>query len=309
MLEGKSTHRADRCESGVGGPEVRAPCASPHAIVVEGSRRGILGGMAKPPDVRRCGRCGEPAGLLVAGWEKGADAWWVRSSGTRPELRRAIYRCQACGAVLRFRAPGCFTVVGLVGSGLAVAFFGLGWLLFAARLTTGSSWEHAGGGFVCLSIVVLGGFVGLASLGRPLLRQRKWSPVDAPVPQMVKLAPPPAMRRCVCGAGAPNTRVVTEYVKRFVPTGRVHQHDCAECGVTFNVHDGYGIAFSICAASLLTAAGALVTLYPPGAAAGAADSNRWFGIALLGVGLLTWAIPALRIRARLRHPIQRPTTF
>lgn len=245
----------------------------------------------------------------MGGWTKGTDQWWVRSEGTRPELRQAVYRCQKCGAVLRFVAPGCVRVVAVVAAGLHAVFFGLGWLLFAARLLTGSSWEHAGGGFVCLSIGLLGALVGALLLARPLWRQRRWPAIDAPVPQRVKLAPPPAMRRCGCGAGAPNTRIVTEYVRSFVPVGRIHQHDCNKCGATFNVHDAWAIAFAIFAAGFLTAIGVLITVYPPGSAVGAESENRWFGIALLVVGALTWVIPALRIRARLRHPLQRPTRF
>jgi hypothetical protein len=69
------------------------------------------------------------------------------------------------------------------------------------------------------------------------------------------------------------------------------------------------VAFSMSAAAFLTAVGALVTMFPPGSAVGAESSNRWFGIGLLTIGVLTWIVPTLRVTRRLRHRGVPPTEF
>jgi len=126
---------------------------------------------------------------------------------------------------------------------------------------------------------------------------------------MKQAHPSARSRRCRCGASAALVQVIPERLRNVLPIGNVHEHSCATCGVTFNVHDAFGIVFSVLASSFLAAVGALVTAHPPGAAAGASDSNRWFGVALLVVGVLAWSVPIARVVARLRHPIVRPTSF
>jgi hypothetical protein len=113
-------------------------------------------------------------------------------------------------------------------------------------------------------------------------------------------------RRCRCGAPAPRVRVVQERLKSIIPIGIVYEHSCAACGLTFNVHSVTAVLFASFAAAFLTAAGALVTLHPPGSAVGAADTNRWFGVGLLVIGLLTWIVPVARIVGRARHRVVRP---
>lgn len=115
-------------------------------------------------------------------------------------------------------------------------------------------------------------------------------------------------RLCECGAAAPRVRVVQERLRRIIPIGKVHEHSCAACGVTFNVRSVTAVLFASFAAALLTAAGALVTLHPPGSAVGAAESNRWFGVGVLAVAVLAWIVPVARIVVRARHRVVRPRT-
>ena len=110
-------------------------------------------------------------------------------------------------------------------------------------------------------------------------------------------------RRCGCGAAAPRVRVIRERLKGFIPIGSVHEHSCAACGATFNVYSVTAVLFASFAAAILTAAGALMVLHPPGSAVGAESSNRWFGVGLLVVGLLAWIVPASRNVGRWRHAI------
>jgi hypothetical protein len=63
------------------------------------------------------------------------------------------------------------------------------------------------------------------------------------------------------------------------------------------------VAFAGVLAAVLSAAAALLVLHPPGAAVGAEESNRRFGVGLAGLGAAAWAVFAARARGRLRHPV------
>ena len=100
--------------------------------------------------------------------------------------------------------------------------------------------------------------------------------------------------------------MIQERVKG-IPAGKRHEHACGACGHSFNVHSLTAMMFASFAALILTGAGALVTLNPPGTAVGAAESNQWFGVGLLAFGMLAWILVAARALGRLRYPLVPPT--
>ena len=91
-------------------------------------------------------------------------------------------------------------------------------------------------------------------------------------------------------------------MKGGIPAGIFWEHHCPVCNARFRVPSIGAIIFSAAAATVVTAVGLLLTLYPPGSAVGATESNRYFGIAILVVGLLGWIMPGSRIFRRIRHP-------
>jgi hypothetical protein len=112
--------------------------------------------------------------------------------------------------------------------------------------------------------------------------------------------PGPPRRACSCGSSARCVAVVAQRA-RFFPAGNRYDYECA-CKRSFSVYDLAGIAFTFLAGGVVTAAGALVTMYPPGSAVGAENSNRWFGVALLVFGAAGWLMFVARVRARIVHP-------
>lgn len=191
-----------------------------------------------------------------------------------------------------------------------VAMMGFGTLLFAAMTITGRvSLAEGLGQLLCVGSMLAGHLAVLVAIARPLLAERRWPIVDAPRPQLTRPAYGLARRRCECGAPARNVRIVQVRLRRMIPIGEVHEYSCDACKRTFNVHDGWSVAFSMGSAAFLTGVGALVTMFPPGSAVGAESSNRWFGIGLLAIGVLTWIVPTLRIGQRLRHWGVPPTRF
>jgi hypothetical protein len=109
-------------------------------------------------------------------------------------------------------------------------------------------------------------------------------------------------RRCRCGAAVPPARVIQVRVKG-IPAGQRHEHACGSCRHTFDVHSLTAMIFALFAALVLTGAGALLTLKPPGTAVGAAESNQWFGVGLLVFAMLAWILVASRVLGRLRYPL------
>jgi hypothetical protein len=82
-----------------------------------------------------------------------------------------------------------------------------------------------------------------------------------------------------------------------------YDHKCALCSKAFKVHDvRYFVKVSLVAACF-TALGALVILFPPGAAVGAEHSNRWFGIGFAALGAVLWLLVIYRIQVRSAHPV------
>lgn len=109
-------------------------------------------------------------------------------------------------------------------------------------------------------------------------------------------------RACVCGGAA----ICVSLAQRRIqgrPIGTRATHACPRCGCTFEVSDGPGVASTAVAALALSAFGLLLVAHPPGSVVGAEDGNRLFGVGLLGLGALTWAMLASRIRGRARHPL------
>ncbi len=131
--------------------------------------------------------------------------------------------------------------------------------------------------------------------------ERAWT--DHP---LVGFAPsPPSLglaRVCLCGGRAPCVGLAQRRVQG-VPVSTRARHACPRCGTSFEVTDGLGVATMAVAALALSAFGLLLVVYPPGSAVGAERSNRLFGVGVLALGALTWAVLTSRVRARARHPI------
>lgn len=134
-------------------------------------------------------------------------------------------------------------------------------------------------------------------------KARAWSenPLVAGAPSFEPPPGPPA-RRCGCGEAAPCVVLAREGTWDWV-IGRRSEHLCPKCGRRFAVHDVRGVLFAGVVALVLFAAGGFVVLHPPGAAVGAAQSNRLFGVAMLGFGVSAALVFALRLARRAKHPI------
>lgn len=74
------------------------------------------------------------------------------------------------------------------------------------------------------------------------------------------------------------------------------------CQRRFSVHSVGSVIFALFAAAYLGSCGSLVVVHPPGSAVGAADQNRWFGVAILVFALVAFVLVISRAVARLRHP-------
>lgn len=247
--------------------------------------------------------------VLVEGWAVGAfEPWTPGGPGPAAPMSHGTFRCQRCGAVFPWRRMGPLRVLGIAALAPAALLWAFGAFVFTAQVIFGDASE-AIGALACVGLALAGTVLALASLARPWWTARGWPVVDAPRPLVAFGRSAPAARACRCGAPAPAVRRVPLRLRALIPMGHVHEHACDACKATFNVHDLASVLTSALAASILTAAGATVIAFPPGSAVGATASNRWFGVGLLGIGLLAFAVPATRLAGRLRHPLVRPARF
>ena len=249
--------------------------------------------------------------MLVEAWGAGLARWVPGGIDPLPApLRRGVFRCQSCGAAFDWARRGCLHVVLVVALAPLALMMGFGTLLFCAMTIAGRvSLAEGLGQIFCVGSVLTGLIALLVSIARPLLAERRWPIVDAPRPSLTKPASGLASRRCECGSAARNVRIVQVRLRGMIPIGEIHEYSCPACKRTFNLHNGWSVAFSMGSAAFLTAVGALVTAFPPGSAVGAESSNRWFGVGLLAIGVLTWIVPTVRIAGRLRHRGVPPTRF
>ena len=81
-----------------------------------------------------------------------------------------------------------------------------------------------------------------------------------------------------------------------------YDYQCPRCARAFTVHDVRGVVFSFVAATVLSALGTVVIVFPPGSGVGAEESNRWFGLVLLTLATVAWVSGGMRMRARRAHP-------
>jgi len=123
-------------------------------------------------------------------------------------------------------------------------------------------------------------------------------PGASPPPEVPPLAP---TRACRCGGRAPCVLVDVERA-RGLAVGKRFEHVCSRCTRRFSVHSVGSVIFAFFAAAYLGSCGSLVVVNPPGSAVGAADQNRWFGVAILVFASVALALVVLRCAARLRHP-------
>lgn len=245
--------------------------------------------------VRRCAECGMPAAIV---------------SEARIEREGARVVCQECGASARL--PPSFGRVGRWIGGLASASFAVLTSLGAlvSLLTARDPQDALIGLAIIGSLSVLMWFLSWRMLG-PEVAIRRWPIVPgAPVPALRFAAPPErarpedARRRCACGSQARCTHVQPQRL-RGLPIGLRSQFVCDVCRATFAIDDAAHTAFLFVAAAALFGATWLLALHPPGAAVGAADTNRWFA---LPVGLGALGYVALFLRAllrRMQHPLLR----
>lgn len=146
-------------------------------------------------------------------------------------------------------------------------------------------------------------FPGLFFLARARRKANAWieNPVvGADTAASDRMGPPP--RRCQCGAAAACVAIVKQGTGAL-PLGVRHDYRCAACARSFAVHDVAGIVFAGVLASVLSAAGALVVLHPPGAAVGAVESNVRIGVGIAIIGAIGWVIFGWRLRGRVAHPL------
>jgi DNA-directed RNA polymerase subunit RPC12/RpoP len=111
----------------------------------------------------------------------------------------------------------------------------------------------------------------------------------------------PADRVCNCGGPARCTAIIVNET-RWTAIARRSEYICRRCAATFTVHDLRGIVFAFIAAVALSAAGALMVAFPPGAAVYAQRNNQWFGFALLLCAAIACMGGVLRVRIRRIHP-------
>lgn len=134
-------------------------------------------------------------------------------------------------------------------------------------------------------------------------KARAWT--DNPVVDdagFVAPRPGPSPRRCKCRGVAPCTAIVREGTWAVL-LGIRHEYRCASCHRNFSVHDLRGVVSAVMGSGALLVAGVLVIIHPPGSGVGAERSNRWFGVAMVVLGLLGSVLAASRIRERRAHPV------
>lgn len=227
-------------------------------------------------------------------------------SDARMEREGPRVVCQECGASVRL--PPAFGRVGRWIGGLACASFAVLTSLGTLVVALTARQDALIGIAVFGSFSVLSWFLTFRLLG-PEVAMRRWPiAVGAPIPPLRHPAPEEparpedAMRRCRCGSAARCAEVLEQRV-RGLPIGRRYVFVCEACRATFTIDDAAHTAFLWTAAAGLAGATWLLALHPPGAAVGAADTNRWFA---LPVGLGALGYVALSCRAlvrRTQHPI------
>ncbi len=112
----------------------------------------------------------------------------------------------------------------------------------------------------------------------------------------------PPERRCRCNAAARCVHIALKGSWDF-RIGARYDYQCHLCSTRFEVHSiGYLVTVSVLA-GVLTALGVLMIVHPPGAAVGAEQSNRWFGVGLALLGAYLWLLFMVRLRGRLAHPV------
>ncbi len=134
-------------------------------------------------------------------------------------------------------------------------------------------------------------------------KARAWS--DNPVvvgASATPLNPEKPARTCSVCRGPARCTEVGRRQTRWISLGTRCLYTCTTCGSSFTVHDDRAIAFAFVAAAVLSAAGTLVVLVPPGAKVGAEASNRWLGVSALVVAVAAWTAFARRIGSRRAHP-------
>lgn len=125
------------------------------------------------------------------------------------------------------------------------------------------------------------------------------APAPVPIPPPRKPADRP--RRCGCQGPVPCDSV-TRARLGLLTIGTRRAYRCQRCGLTFRIRSAGHIAVTLLYASFLSGVGVLIVLYPPGSAVGADSENRWFGVALLVLGLSCIGWGVAMIRAHVKYP-------
>lgn len=142
---------------------------------------------------------------------------------------------------------------------------------------------------------------GVIFFARARRMERAWTdhPLVGFTPSPPSLGP---VRACLCGGAAACVGLQQRRVQGL-PIGTRATYACPRCGCTFEVSDGRGVLSMAVAAFALSAFGLLLVVSPPGSDVGAEHHNRLFGVAVLVLGALTWAMLVSRIRVRAHHPL------
>lgn len=146
-------------------------------------------------------------------------------------------------------------------------------------------------------------FPGLFFFASARRKARAWA--DNPVisGSSVSFQREPPARVCAACLGVARCSEIGRRQTRGVTLGTRFRYTCSGCASDFTVRDDRSLVFAFVSASVLSSVGTLVVMFPPGSAVGATASNRWFGVAVLGIALATWLTLVGWIRARRAHPL------
>jgi len=231
-------------------------------------------------EVRRCANCGQPALSAV-------HVWQHKVAGVYTQTQTRELQCRACGIKVvlhpetRIRAERLLAWLMLPAIVPSLIFF-------ASARRKARAWTD--------NPVVDGASGPTAIMATGPVR---------PGEDEDRAQPETPDRRCECSAPARCIAIVREGTWN-TPIGMRYEYQCPVCAKGFSVHSVTGIVFATVLASAISAAGALLIVHPPGAAVGAEQSNRWFGVGLTVLGGFAWLVFGWRVRGRLKHPIVSP---
>lgn len=256
--------------------------------------------------VYQCGICARASATLVqrAGGEGGGEvSEWLS--------------CNACGASVKFVAKTQRVVHLLAGLGCVAPFAMiccLGVLIGVLQcLQRGDSAVELIGPVACPGSIALLACLAVWRLIAPTLALRRWPALEgaslahaqqyshaAAVP-FVNNEPSVTQRQCSCGRPARCVEIEISRA-RGLAVGQIHKYACSSCARPFYIYNARLIAFNVFGALLLGGFGALIWLHPPGAAVGAAETNRYYAVPLLLGSVVYFCLIGVQLSRRVVHP-------